>query len=43
VAPSGEVDQYVNVGHELGVVTGYCQGPGHSFEQNCPDWVDETL
>lgn len=50
----GEVDQYVNIfeergkapdkdGHELGVVTAYCQGPGHSFEAKCPDWVNETL
>jgi ABC-type nitrate/sulfonate/bicarbonate transport system substrate-binding protein len=53
--PSGtEVSQYVLVfedrgaagngdGFELGVVTAFCQGPGHSFEQNCPDWVNETL
>ncbi|MEA2532519.1 MAG: hypothetical protein QOJ93_330 [Actinomycetota bacterium] len=53
VAPPGQVDQYVNVfeergpsangdAHELGVVTAYCQGPGHSFEQNCPEWVNQT-
>jgi hypothetical protein len=54
VAPKGQVDQYVNVfeergeaankdGHELGVVTAYCQGPGHSYEAKCPEWVNETL
>lgn len=54
VAPKGEVDQYVNIfeergeaadkdGHELGVVTAYCQGPDHSYEAKCPDWVNETL
>ena len=53
VGAGGNIDQYVNVfeergpaaihdGHGLGVLTGYCQGPGHSFEAKCPDWVNET-
>jgi len=53
VGAGGNIDQYVNIfeergpaaihdGHELGVLTGYCQGPGHSFEAKCPDWVNET-
>ena len=54
VAPKRQIDQYVNIfeereeaankdGHELGVVTAYCQGPGHSYEAKCPEWVNETL
>ena len=53
-SPSGQIDQYVEVyeerheaanhdGHGLGVVTAYCQGPGHSPEARCPDWVNATL
>ncbi len=28
---------------EVGVITAYCQGPGHSFEAKCPNWVNQTL
>lgn len=25
---------------ETGVITGYCQGPTHLYEQDCPEWVN---
>lgn len=53
VNSNGVVDQYINViesrnsapvsdGHEIGVITAYCQGPGESTEQLCPDWVNQS-
>lgn len=53
VNSNGDVDQYINIyesrnaapapdGNEIGVITAYCQGPGRSFEQYCPDWVNTS-
>jgi hypothetical protein len=52
--PTGGIDQWVLVfenrttqappdHHEIGLITGYCQGPGHSFEATCPSWVNGPL
>jgi hypothetical protein len=49
VAPSGQIDQVVNVyegrneapvGNEVGVVTAYCTTGTGGFEATCPDWVN---
>ena len=36
--PAGVTD-----GGEQGIITAYCEGRGHAFEQTCPDWVNDTL
>ncbi len=50
-APNGQIDQYIYViegrngvgapdGAEIGVITAYCQGPSHQYQQLCPSWVN---
>lgn len=54
-APKGQIDQYVEIvedrsgssaaddSRELGLLTGYCRNSGRVEENQCPDWVNQTL
>lgn len=53
-ADTGQIDQYVLVWEsrgkqtppdhrEVGLTTGYCQGPNHKYELTCPSWVNSSL
>jgi hypothetical protein len=29
--------------HSVGEITGYCENGGGTIENQCPDWVNQTL